>query len=321
MSTVPTLSEIVAQHQRLSSFVVHTPTVRRDSWLDDRDVVFKAELLQKTGTFKLRGALTRMLSLTDEEKTKGVVCGTGGNHGTAVAYAAKLLGVSAKIIVPDFINPYRYQAILRLGGEVSKESSVARVMERMDEVASLESRVVVHPFDHPMTTLGTATLGYEFYQQCQTLDNVIVPIGGGGLISGVALAMKRLNPKVRVYGVEPIGANAMSLAMAQNEPTPVPGGPKSIADSLCAPSALAYSFSVVKDNVDEVVLVSDDEIKAAMKLIAERLKFMVEPACAAATAAFLGPLAEKTRGQTTGILLCGSNIDVETFHGFVTGLA
>jgi len=318
MTTVPTLEEITEQHQRLSSYVVHTPIVRRDKWLDDRDVVFKAELLQKTGTFKLRGALTRMLSLSEEEKAQGVVCGTGGNHGTAVAYAAKLLGIPAKIVVPDFINPYRLQAIIRLGGEVIKESSVTRVMERMDELAAAESRVVVHPFDHPLTTIGTATLGYEFYQQCQTLDAVIVPIGGGGLISGVALAMKRLNPQITVYGVEPNGANAMSLALAAKEPTPVPGGPKSIADSLCAPSALPYSFSVVKDHIDEVVLVSDDEIKAAMKLIAERLKFMVEPACAAATAAFLGPLAEKTQGQTTGILLCGTNIDVETFYRLVT---
>lgn len=315
----PSAVQIEEQASKLSDRISKTPvhlwdTPFQEKLLGKTKPFFKLELLQKTGSFKVRGALTVLDHLSDKEKARGVVAGTGGNHGIAVAYAAKNAVVSAKIIVPKSINPFRLNAIKQIGPEIEQIDSISQILDEMNRVAKEENRTVMHPFENPFVTLGTATLGWEFMQQAPDLDAVIVPIGGGGLASGVACAVKQINPKCKVYGVEPVGANTMRLSIDRKKPVSLENGPKSIADSLCAPRAEPYSFSVCQKYLDDVVLIEDDEMRNAMRVLFSDLKLVTEPAGAAATAALLGPLKEKCSQLNVGIIACGSNIDLQTFQ-------
>ena len=317
------LSAIEEQARRLSSRLKRTPVHEWDTPLksrllgDDTKVLLKLELFQKTGSFKARGALTVMDHLTAEQRERGVVAGTGGNHGIAVAFAASSATVDAKIIVPKTINPFRLKAIQAYRADVVQVENISLVLDEMRRIAEVENRTIMHPFENPLVTLGTGTLGYEMLNQAPDLDAIIVPIGGGGLASGVACAVKQMRPGCKVYGVEPTGANAMSLSLAAGHPLTLPGGPKSIADSLSAPCTEEYSFSMCQRFLDEVVLIEDDEMRAAMRILFEDLKLAVEPAGAAATAALLGPLKDRCKGLRTGIIVCGTNIDIETFHSLL----
>lgn len=319
---VPLLKTIVDNYEKIKPFIEITPVLPwknsiKSKLLNDKtEVVFKCELFQKTGTFKLRGALTRFSALNEDEKTRGIVAGTAGNHGIAVAYVAKLKNIHAKIVVPKIINTFRLNKIKSLGAEVIQVDTMSEVLDVMNDIAEKENRTIIHAYDHPLITLGTATLGYEFLQQVPNLDVIIVPIGGGGLASGVSAAAKKINPHIKVYGVEPEGANALYLSFQKNEPIAL-SSVKSIADSLCAPRAMPYSFSICKQYLDDIVLVTEQELSLAMKLLFEEVKMACEAACAAATAGLLGPLKDSILGKKVGVLLCGSNIDVETFSKHV----
>ncbi len=182
----------------------------------------------------------------------------------------------------------------------------------MAQIQEEEDRFLVHPFEGPLTALGTATLGLEFAEQAPDLDAIIIPIGGGGLAAGVAAAFKQLQPQCRVYGVEPEGADSMRRSFVAGSVQAI-DKVRTIADSLGAPMALPYSFDLCRRYVDEIVLVSDDEMRAAMRLLFLGMKLAVEPAGAAATAALCGPLLDDLRGKRIGIIVCGSNIDSTTF--------
>lgn len=313
-------AKALRQHLRLTPIQSwESPT--KDSLLGaDCHPVLKLELFQKAGSFKARGALTVVSRMSDTEKARGLVAGTGGNHGVAVALAAKVFNVNAKIIVPQTINPMRLQAIKDLGAHVMQVESIADVLDTMVKVAEEEDRTVVHPFEGEDITLGTGTLGAEFMEQVPDLDAVIVPIGGGGLASGVACAVKQAKPDCIVYGVEPVGASTMSLAFASGKTGTLPGGPKSIADSLSAPYSAPYSYAVCRKFIDEIVLIEDDEMRRAMKLLFEDLKLAVEPAGAATTAALVGPLREKCVGKKVGLIICGANIGTETFFDLIKNI-
>jgi threonine dehydratase len=321
---VPSLSEIEEQERRLASRLYVTPVREWDTPLkrrllgEDAQAVFKLELFQKTGSFKARGALTVMDRLSPRQKENGVVAGTGGNHGIAVAFAAQNAQVGAKIVVPRTINPFRLKAIEAYGACVIQVDDISLVLAEMRRIAEAENRAIMHPFENPLVTLGTATLGFEFLRQEPGIDVVIVPIGGGGLASGVSCAAKQINPRCKVYGVEPSGANAMTLSLREGHPVALPGGPKSIADSLSAPCTEPYSFSVCQKYLDDVVLIEEDEMRAAMRILFEDLKLAVEPAGAAATAALLGPLKDRCKGLKVGLIVCGSNIDTETFYSLLS---
>jgi len=211
----------------------------------------------------------------------------------------------------------RLQAIKDLGAEVMQVESITDVLDMMIKVAEDEGRTVVHPFEGENITLGTGTLGAEFVDQVPDLDVVIVPIGGGGLASGVACAVKQAKPNCVVYGVEPVGANSMTLAFQTGETGTLPGGPNSIADSLSAPYSAPYSYAVCRKFIDEIALVEDDDMRRAMKILFEDLKLAVEPAGAATTAALIGPLKEKCAGKKVGLIICGANIGTETFFELI----
>ena len=280
-------------------------------------VGLKLELHQHSGTFKARGAFHVMLRQPAEALAGGVTAISAGNHALAVAHAARELGLHAKVVMLASANPYRVARCRELGAELVLVDDAARGFALVEELQRDEGRFFVHPFDGLLTSLGTATLGLEMTEQLAELDAVVVPVGGGGLASGVAAAVKLAAPGCRVYGVEPSGAPTLTRALAAGEPVTL-DGLATVADSLGAPFTGPTSFALCRAHLDDVVLLEEEAFAGAQRLLFEALGLAVEPACAAATAALLGPLRERCAGQHIGLVLCGSNIDLETYRGQVS---
>jgi threonine dehydratase len=314
----PTLATIRATRARLGDRIVETPVrLWQDGPLDrevgpETRVFLKEELFQRAGSFKPRGALAVMLDLTKGALRRGVTAVSAGNHAMAVGYAARALGTSAKVVMPKNASPFRVAACRALGTEIELVDDVHVAFERVRQIEADEGRTFVHPFEGPLTALGTATLGLELLEQVPDLEAVIVPIGGGGLCAGVATAVKLLRPSCRVYGVEPEGADSMHRSFAAGSPQAI-DKVRTIADSLGAPHAAPYSFGLCRRHVDELALVDDDALRRAMRLLMTSAKLAVEPAGAAATAALLGPLRDRLRGRKVGLIVCGANLDPETY--------
>jgi threonine dehydratase len=315
---VPALEAVRDLRERLGDLVLTTP-VRQ--WQDlaleslvgaETQVLLKEELFQRTGSFKPRGALAVMLDLAPGALRRGVTAVSAGNHAMAVAYAARVLGTTAKVVMPRNASPFRIEGSRVLGAEVELVDDVHKAFDRVHEIEAAEGRTFVHPFEGPRTALGTATLGLELSRQVADLDAVIVPIGGGGLCAGVAAALKQAQPRCQVFGVEPEGANTMTRSLAAGSPQAI-DAVRTIADSLGAPHAAPYSFDLCRRFVDAVVLVDDDALRRAMLLLFRSAKLAVEPAGAAATAALCGPLLDRLRGRRVALIVCGSNIDAPTF--------
>lgn len=322
----PSLDEIRCTSERLTGQVVRTPVWQyQDGGLanalhDGTEVWLKLELLQKTGTFKARGALNSVAAMTPVTRQRGIVAVSAGNHAIAAAYAAMSHGVSAKVVMPAHASPVRIAACRRFGAEVILMADIHAAFEHGAQIEAGEGRTMVHPFDGPLIAQGTATVGLELIEQLAgldvELDAVVVPVGGGGLIGGIAAAVKQLRPGCAVYGVEPVGADAMSRSFAAGSPTRLTEV-KSIADSLGAPYALAYSYGLCRRFVDDIVRVTDDEICRAMYWLYRDMKLVAEPAAATATAALAGPLRNMLRGKRVALLVCGSNIDPPRFAELV----
>lgn len=313
-----TLQAINAAAARLDPFVRRTPVWE---WRDDlwstrlergTEVILKLELFQHSGTFKARGAVMNILSLSEEQRRRGVTAVSAGNHAAAVAFAAKTLGTTAKVVMPKTANPARMALCRRYGAEVILTEDVHEAFTMVKHIEVSEERAFVHPFEGPVTATGTATLGVELLRDVDDLDAVVVPIGGGGLIGGMAAAVKQLRPSCRVYGVEPEGNDVIKRSVASGKPEQA-GTIRTIADSLSPPFALPYSLGLVRRFVDDIVLVSDDDLVESMYLLFERMKLAVEPAGAATTAALLGPLKNRVAGQRVGLVVCGTNIDAGRF--------
>jgi threonine dehydratase len=322
MVNPPTLAEIQGTRAQIDTYVVETPVWRwrnpevREIVGPETEVFLKLELFQHTGTFKPRGALSTMLNLERERLAKGVTAVSAGNHAIAVAYAARLLDTTAKVVMPSSANPARVGICVDYGAEVVLVDDVHQAFTRANQIMEEEGRTFVHPFEGPAVVRGTATVGLEFCQQVPDLDAVVVPIGGGGLCAGVATAVKLLQPGCLVVGVEPEGADTMHRSFAAGTPQAI-DRVRTIADSLGAPRAEPYSFGVCRQFVDDLVLIDDGQMRDAMALLFRGMKLAVEPAGAAAMAALCGPLQERLRGKRVGIVVCGTNIDVASFAALV----
>ena len=317
MTTVaPTIEAVRALKQELGDGIVETPVVRcwsaEQKLGADTRVWAKMEFLQQTGTFKARGALAVILSLDEEQRRAGVTAVSAGNHAIATAFAAKVAGTSAKVVMLGSANPARVAKCESYGAEVVIVDDIHGAFDVAEKIQKREGRFFVHPFEGPHTFRGTATIGLEVCEQVPDMDAIIIQIGGGGLCAGISSAVKQLRPEVRVYGVEPVGADSMRRSFASGKPEPLEQV-DTIADSLGAPFALEQSFELCRDNVDELVVVDDDALKSSMGFLFRNMKVAVEPACAATTAALLGPLADSVRGTTVVSIMCGSNIDWQTF--------
>jgi threonine dehydratase len=310
----PSIAEIRAARARLGDLVRTTPVWRWDSprFARAAEVHVKLELWQHAGSFKPRGALTVMLGLDAAALRRGVTAFSAGNHALAVAYAARVVGTSARLVMPETANPGRIAACRAADCEVVLVPTIHEALAAVERIVADEGRTFVHPFEGPDTVLGTATLGLELVEQIPDLDAVVVPIGGGGLCAGVAAAVKQARPGCRVIGVEPDGADTMHRSFAAGRPVGI-DAVRTIADSLGAPRAEPYTFGVCRQFVDELVRVRDAELAAAMQVLFDELSLGVEPAGAASTAAALGPLAGSLAGRRTALILCGANTDVPTF--------
>ncbi len=314
-SAQPLTPDAIAQaHARLKPLVRETPIhIDEEGWGPRGSrLEFKAELLQVSGTFKARGAFSNLDQLSDEERQRGVTCVSAGNHAVAVAYAAHRMGVKAKTVMLKGASPARVALCHQYGAEVLFGENGEEAFAMVHDIEARDGMRFIHPFSTWPTVLGTATLGYEWMQQTQGLDAVILPIGGGGLAAGVSAAIKQLAPQCQVYGVEPEGANVMARSFEAGGPQKL-SGMSSIADSLMAPHTDAYSLDICRQYIDELVTVSDAQIRAAMLQLFARLKLAVEPAGAAATAAMLYPLRERLEARRVGVLLCGTNTDPATY--------
>ncbi|MES2161121.1 MAG: pyridoxal-phosphate dependent enzyme [Pseudomonadota bacterium] len=313
----PSLAEIRATANRLQGKILETPVWRWQTGVVEQqfaggEVWLKQELFQKTGTFKLRGAINCIEALDEPARQRGIVAVSAGNHAIAAAYAAKLAGCSAKVVMPQHASPARIAACRDLGAEVLLMPDVHQAFARGREIERDEARTMLHPYEGPLTAQGTATVGLELMAQVPHLDAVVVPVGGGGLCAGIAAAVKQINPACAVYGVEPYGADALYRSFASGQPEALERV-DTVADSLGAPYAMAYSFGVCRRFVNEVVRVTDDEICLAMLHLFRDAKLVAEPAAAVATAALFGPLRERLAGKRVALLVCGSNIDPVRF--------
>jgi threonine dehydratase len=313
---VPRPAEIRALRQALDDWLIETPVVRcaglEAAVGGDTRIFAKLEFLQRTGTFKARGALAVMSRLDPAQRAAGVTAVSAGNHAIAVAYAARAFGVSAKVVMIRAANALRVRRCREFGAEVVLADDVHAAFETAERIAADEGRFFIHPFEGPDIALGTATVGVEICDQVGAFEALLVPIGGGGLCAGVSSAVKQLNRSCELFGIEPSGADTMHRSFASGQPGSIERV-VTIADSLGAPYAMPYSFELCRRHVDALIRVSDDELRSAMRLLFREMRIAVEPACAASTAALTGPLAERLTGKTVVLLMCGSNIDWQTY--------
>lgn len=320
-SECATIEAIKAARERIDQFVCRTPVWRYPAErlpeeLRNNEVFCKLELWQKTGSFKPRGALLSILNIPENLKHYGVVAASAGNHAIAVSYAAKVLGVKAKVVMLRSASTVRKELCNEYGAEVLLEDSLSAAFKTMQSIHESELKTIIHPFEGPLVALGTATVGLELCQQVENLDAVIIPVGGGGLCAGMSNAIKQLQPDCHIYGVEPLGANSMQQSFKASKPVAIEKV-NTIADSLGAPYAMPYSFALCYRFVDEIVTVSDAELRKAMTQYFYHLKLAVEPAAAASLAALCGPLKRMLASKRVALVVSGTNIDTKKYCEYV----
>jgi threonine dehydratase len=297
---------------RIQPLARHTPVMMSDN-LDERAgtrVFFKCENLQRSGAFKIRGASNLILSLPREEARRGVVAFSSGNHAIATAMAAKFVGAPATIVMPDDAPRAKMDTTRALGARIVTYN---RNTDDREAIARRElsgtGGVLVPPFDHPMIIAGQGTTGLELMEDIPDLDALVICISGGGLLSGCATIAKAINPAIRIFGVEPETCNDTALSFAKGERVTIPP-PDSIADGLRSPFPGVLTFPIMRNLVEKIVLVSENEIRAAMRAVMETLKLVVEPSGAVAPAAVLS---EKLPPELkrVGVVISGGNVDLE----------
>ena len=305
-----TLNDIEAAHQRIRPTIHVTPCEYSETFtaLSGNPVYFKLENLHMTGSFKERGALNKLLLMSPEERAKGVICASAGNHAQGVAYHATRLGIRALIYMPEHAPITKVNATERFGGEVvlfgkSFDEALAEAMRR----GAADGLTFLHAFDDPAVIAGQGTIGLEILSQNPFIEAVLVPIGGGGLIGGIACAIKETNPKIKIVGVQTSRIPSMIAALKQHEPVTLPSA-TTIADGIAVRRAGVHTLPLVEKYVDDVVTVEEEEIASAILYLLEREKTVAEGAGAAAVAALLHNKT-KLRGKKTVSLICGGNID------------
>ncbi len=302
--------EDILEAQRLLRGVIHRTEFAVSKAFSDitgSSIYLKTENLQKTGSFKIRGAYNKIAKLTDEEREKGIVAVSAGNHAQGVAHAASLFGVRSVIVMPEYAPIAKMMATKNYGAEVIlRGKNLEQARDAAMEIAS-DGMIFIHPYDDPDIVAGQGTIGLEMLEDVPDLDAIIVPVGGGGLISGIAAAVKNINPSVRIIGVEAEGYNSLKLSL-ENDKKVDAEGKHTLADGIAVKVAGELPFSIAREMVDQVVVVSDNEVSSAILWLLERSKLVVEGAGAAALAAFI---AKKVNvSGKIGVVLTGGNIDL-----------
>ena len=307
-----TIDDVRSAAARIAPYIHRTPLFDSAtlSRLTGTRLGLKAENLQRTGAFKARGALNAVLRLSAEQRQRGVVTLSAGNHGQGLAYAAQIAGVRCVVFMPENAVPTKVAAVREYGAEARFAPSMESVFAAMDEYRDEHGLHYVHPFGDPDIIAGQGTVGLEIMEDSPEVDTIAVCVGGGGLLAGIAVAAKALKPEVRIVGVEPEGAPVVTRSLVAGYPVTIEKI-TTVADGLAAPFAAPTSQRLIERLVDHVVIVTDDEILAALRLLLERTKLLVEPAGAAATAALLAGKAGVEPGSRVVATLSGGNVDFE----------
>jgi threonine dehydratase len=303
--------DVLAARDRVDDAVRHTPLDYSNTFSErtGAEIRLKLELFQRTGAFKIRGATNRIATLSETDRVSGVVTASAGNHAQGVALAATRAGVDSKIVMPEHAPIAKVKATEGYGGSVHLHGiDYSEAQERAHEIEREEGRTYLHAFDDWDVMAGQGTIGLEVMDDCPDVDTVIVPIGGGGLISGVATAVKGIDPSVRVIGVQAEGASSVIDSLEAGEIVEL-DNVDTIADGIATRRIGEKPFSVIQERVDEVVTVSDSEIAMAITLLLERSKVITEGAGAIALAAVLEGTFDYETDETIVPLLCGGNID------------
>ena len=304
-----TLDDVRAAAQRLAGRIDRTPVIASAAFDEASGcrVFFKCENLQRAGSFKIRGALNKLLSLTAAERARGVVAYSSGNHAQGVALAARMVGTTAIICMPTDAPALKVEATRGYGAEIVfydrlKDDRAAVARRLVDDTG----RVLVPPYDDPAIMAGQGTAALELFQDVPALDAIVTPVGGGGLMAGCSTVARGLSPGITVVGVEADTANDTYLSLQKGERVTIPP-PPTIADGIRPQSPGELTFPILRENLSEVALVSDDEIVAAVRFLALRVRVIAEPTGAVGAAAVLG--GKLARGARVGVVLSGGNVD------------
>ncbi len=309
---LPDLPDLLAARRVLAGVVARTPVLRSDvlDELSGARLFFKAEGLQVTGSFKIRGAYNRVRSFSPEDLAPGLITVSAGNAALGAAWAARAVGARLVVVMPENAVPEKLAGVAALGARIEKEgvTNAVQAFALLDRLRQEHGYTLVHPFDDPFVIAGAGTATWELLEDVPDLDTLAIPCSGGGLLGGALLAAQGLAPAVKVYGVQPTGSDGIVRSLAAGKPTP-PEKVQTIADGLTAPKPGVLNFELIRRWVTDVVTVPDEAILAAMGLILRHLKVIVEPAAAAALAGALAD--ERFRGRRVGIILSGSNTGME----------
>jgi threonine dehydratase len=306
-----TLSDIRAARQRIADGVVATPCPESIplSEITGARIFCKLDNLQRTGSFKERGARNALLRLSAEQRKRGVIAASAGNHAAALAYHGQLLGVPVTVVMPDYAPLIKISTCKKLGARVIVQGvDFAAARARADELVASEGLTYIHGFDAPDIIAGQGTLGLEVLEQVKHADAIVCPVGGGGLLAGVALAVKSVRPRVQVIAVESEATGNLTAALKAKKPVVVARRP-TLADGLATLTVGANSFSIIRERVDRVVRVSEDEISLAILRMLEMEKIVVEGAAASPLAAMMSGQLAELRGKNVVLVACGGNID------------
>lgn len=313
------LKDIEKAAERIAGRVHRTPILRGEKLdaLFGAEVYFKPENLQRTGSFKIRGATNKILSLSDEERAKGIIASSSGNHAQGVAYAAKALGIKATLVLPENAPKAKIEGTKSLGADVVLYGfdSVQRY-KKLYEIKAEKGYTLVHSFDDAELIAGQGTSGLEIMKDLPDVDTVVVPLGGGGLLAGVAAAVKESNPKTRVVGVEPATIQRYAESRKAGKPVEVPMG-ETLADGLMLTKTGEHNYPLIDKYVDEIVPASDDFIVKALMEIVFKSKLLIEPSAAVGLAAALEGNFTVRKGEKVCFFLSGGNIDPEKLVDFI----
>lgn len=305
-----TLKDIRSAEKRIEQDIIRTPLVLSEGASGRAGVptYLKLENLQRTGAFKVRGALSKLTSFTEKERQRGVICASSGNHGLGVAYASSRFGARCLVLLPENPNAHKLALLKKMGAEIVCHGTTSDSrQEKVDQLTREHSYVQVHPFADPVLIAGQGTIGLEILAELPDVDEIYVPIGGGGLISGIAVGIKEQRPGARVYGVEPNKSNAMWEALSHKGPFAL-SSVDTIADGLAARITEQINYTLVSRYVDGIFLVSDRDIVDAMLFLLEQAKVVVEPSGAAS---FAGLLANSNRRGKAVAVVSGGNVTLQ----------
>ena len=305
------IAQIRAAAERVRGRIHRTPILSASSIGERAGVALrlKCENFQKTGSFKPRGALNKILTLSREERVKGLVTVSAGNHAQAVAWAARQDQAPAVVVMPTGASQSKLDAVRGYGAEVILHADRATLFDRVHEVERERGAIFVHPFDDPAVVAGAGTAGLEIAEDAPDIGAVVVPVGGGGLMSGIACALAALIPRAKVYAVELQAGPGLGPALAAGKPVPVPRPSDTLADGMCPPFVGEIAVEVARRFVHEIVVVSEEEIVEAMRLLFTRAKLYVEGSGAAAVGALLSGRIRLPRGSSVVAVVSGGNVD------------